>query len=97
MGEDSCDIFDQIDWPSYISKIIYPPKYGKAISKETPLSCKFWMAKCNDYLKELRSLVNDSGKRAVANYLGWRFTSFSFVELFSITLPHEGDRRHCVV
>ena len=66
--------------------MIYPPKYGKAITKEIPLNCGFYMATCNDYLKELRSLVNASGNRTVANYLGWRYTDImsSFVEFFSI-------------
>ena len=85
MGESSCNTSYKVDWPRYISKMIYPPKYGKAITKEIPLNW-FGMATCNDYLKELRSLVNASGNRTVANYLGWRYTDIMsfFVEFFSI-------------
>ena len=72
----SLNFFCQIDWPRYISKMIYPPRYGKAITKEKPLLCMFMMATCSEYLRELRSLVNDSGTRTVANYLGWRWIMY---------------------
>ena len=63
----------QVDWAKYITKTIFAPNSGKAVTKEERVACENSKGtKCSQYLEELRDLVNSSGKRVVANYLGWR-------------------------